>query len=206
MVIPQTKLDPSGSLKTMNITKSIGCLTWSDATYSLNEFIEKFGVPNLVCIKEDHNSINDACTFKNYQVLLLHALHRKHNVMGEDASGRPIAISLQCKNKLLRCPLSIYCKYDTILVSQIPSVYPDIKYFRILENHCDDGLKYLQPDSILEIETIDSRNSAVKFKDIDQPLAFECNVVFEPLLDYCEYTLKRVVSLSGLPAKVIIIE
>ena len=186
----------------MNIAKSIACLSWSDATYSLVEFLEKFGVPNLVCIKEGHYGINDACTFENDQVLMLHALRRKYNVMGEDVIGRPIAIPLQCKNKLLRCPLSIYCKCDTIYVSQIACVYPDIKYFRVLENHWDNGIKYLQPDSILEIETIDSRNSTVKFKDINKALPFECNILFEPLLDSCEYTLESVVGLSGVPAKV----
>ncbi len=189
----------------MDAAKSIESLTWSDATYTLNEFLDKFGVPNLVRIQEGHYGINEASTFENDQVLMIHAVRTKHNVMGGDANGRPIAIPLRCEKELLRCPLSIYCRHETISVSQMSNVYPDIKYFRVLENHWDTGIKYLQPGSILEIEKIDSSNSVVKFKDIDQPLPLNCTVVFEPLLDYCEHTLKSVVSLSGLPAKVIII-
>ena len=189
-------------MATMNAAESIESLTWSDATYSFSEFLDKFGVPNLVCVNEGHYGINEACTFENDQILMLHALRRKINVTGEDASGKPIAIPLQCENKLLRCPLPIQWRHDTINVSQIPWVYPDIKYFRVLENHWDQGLYYLEPESILEVENIDSINSTVKFKDIDRLLPLNCSVVFEPLLDYCEYTLKRVVSLSGLPVKV----
>ena len=187
---------------TMNTAESIKSLIWSDSTYSLSEFLDKFGVPNLVCVNEGHYGINEACTFENDQILMLHALRRKINVTGEDADGKPIAIPLQSENKLLRCPLPIQWRHDTINVSQIPWVYPDIKYFRVLENHWDRGLYYLEPESILEVENVDSINSTVKFKDIDEPLSLNCSVVFEPLLDYCEYTLKRVVSLSGLPAKV----
>ncbi len=189
----------------MDAAKSIESLTWSDVTCTLNEFLDKFGVPNLVCVQEGYYGINETCTIQNDQVLMLHALRTKVDVMGEEANGRPIAIPLRCENKLLRCPLSIYCRHETISVSQMSNVYPDIKYFRVLENHWDTKIYYLEPESILEIEKIDSSNSAVKFKDIDQPLPLNCTVVFEPLLDYCEHTLKSVVSLSGLPAKVIII-
>ena len=188
----------------MEAAKFIKSLTWSDASYALNEFLDKFGVPNLVCCSQDggHYGMNDACTFDNNQVLMLHALRTKHNLMAEDSDGRPISIPLKCENNLLLCPLSTYCKYDLIYVSQMSHVYPDIKYFRVLENHWNERMKYLKPESILEIEHIDSRNYTVKFRDIDQPLPLNCRVVFEPLLDYCEYTLKSAVSFSGLPAKV----
>jgi hypothetical protein len=188
----------------MEAAKFIKSLTWSDASYALNEFLDKFGVPNLVCCSQEggHYGMNDACTFDNNQVLMLHALRTKHNLMAEDSDGRPISIPLKCENNLLLCPLSTYCKYDPIYVSQMSHVYPDIKYFRVLENHWNERMKYLKPESILEIEHIDSRNFTVKFRDIDQPLPFNCRVVFEPLLDYCEYTLKSAVSFSGLPAKV----
>jgi hypothetical protein len=186
----------------MDTAKSIESLTWSDATYLLSEFLEKFGVPNLVCVNEGHYGTNEACTFQSNQVLMLHTTRRKQNVVAEDAYGQPISIPLQCENKLLRCPSSICWRYDTINVSQMPCVYPEIRYFRVLENHWDEGLYYLEPESILEVEKIDSKNSTVKFKDIDQPLPSKCSVVFEPLLDYREYTLKHVVSLFGLPAKV----
>ena len=190
------------TMGTMSAAKSIKSLIWSDATYSFSEFLDKFGVPNLVRVSEGHYGVNEACTFENDQILMLHALRRKINVTGEDTDGKPIAIPLQCENRLLRCPLPIQWRHDTINVSQIPWVYPDIKYFRVLENNWDQGLYYLEPESILEVENVDSINSTVKFKDIDQPLPSNCRVVFEPLLDYSEYTLKHVVSLSGLPAKV----
>ena len=190
----------------MDAAKSIESLTWGDATYTLNEFLDKFGVPNLVRIQEGHCGVNEASTFENDQVLMVHALRTKHNLIGEDFNGRPIAIPLSCENKILRCPSSIYCSHETIYVSEMSVVYPDFKYFRVLENQWDTEIKYLKPGSIVKIEKIDSSNSAVKFKDIDQPLPLNCTVVFEPLLDHCEHTLKSVVSLSGLPAKVIIIK
>ncbi|CAB3977204.1 SH3 and multiple ankyrin repeat domains 2-like [Paramuricea clavata] len=164
----------------MEATKFIKSLTWSDASYALNEFLDTFGVPNLVCCSQEggHYGMNDTCTFDNNQVLMLHALRTKHNLMAEDSDGRPISIPLKCENNLLRCPLSIYCKYDPIYVSQMSHVYPDIKYFRVLENHWSERMKYLKPESILEIEHIDSSNSAVKFRDIDQPLPLNCRVKY----------------------------
>ena len=43
----------------------------------------------------------------------------------------------------------------------------------------------------------------MKFVNIEQPLPSSClDIVFEPLLDICEYTLKDVMSKFGLPAKV----
>ena len=182
--------------------KSIESLTWSETSYTLRTFLENFGLPNLVRIQEGHYGINEACTFDDDQVIMFHALRYRKNLIGEDSAGRPIAIPLECENKFLVCPLLTYCRYDTIYVSQMSYVYPEIKYFRVLENIWNEVTKYLKPETILEIESINPETSAVKFVNIDQPLLSNCRVVFEPLLDFREYTLKDVVSVFGLPAKV----
>ena len=183
--------------------KSIESLTWSKTSYTLRTFLENFDLPNLVRINEGHYGINEACTFDDDQVIMFHGLRYRKNLMGEDSAGRPVAIPLECENKFLVCPLPTYCKYDRIYVSQMSYVYPEIKYFRVLENNWNKVTKHMKPDSILEIESINPETSAVKFVNIEQPLPSSClEIVFEPLLDICEYTLKDVVSKFGLPAKV----
>ena len=183
--------------------KSIESLTWSKTPYTLGTFLENFDLPNLVRINGSHYGINEACTFHDDQVIMFHGLRYRKNLIGEDPAGRPIAIPLECENKFLVCPLPTYCRYDRIYVSEMSYVYPQVKYFRVLENHLNKVTKYLKPDSILEIESINPETSAVKFENIEQPLPSNClQIVFEPLLDFCEYTLKDVVSKFGLPAKV----
>ena len=184
----------------MDISTTIDLLTWNENSYSLSEFVETFGVPNIVRIVEGHYGFNDVTTFEDEQIVMLHATRRKQNLMGEDNAGRPLAIPLACESKALLCPLSIYCRHDPISVSQISHECPNIKYFRVLENCLDQEIKFLKPESILEMEYVDS--SAVKFKDIDQTLPMNSRVLFEPLLDYREHTLNEIVSVSGLPAKV----
>ena len=186
----------------MATAKSIESLVWSDTSYTLREFLENFSLPNLVRVREGYYGANEACTFDDDQILLFHALRYRQNLIGEDSAGRPIAIPLHCTNKFLVCPLSTYCRFDPIHVSQISYVYPEIKYFRVLENNWNEAINYLKPESILEVESIDPESYAVKFVNIEQALPTSCRVVFEPLLDFCEYTLKEVVGLFGLPSKV----
>ena len=81
-----------------------------------------------------------------------------------------------------------------IYVSQMSYVHPEIKYFRVLENDWNEAIEYLKPGSILKIESIDPESYAVKFVNVEQTLPTSCRVVFEPLLYFCEYTLKEIVS------------
>ena len=184
----------------MTMAKSIESLIWSDTSYTLREFLENFGLPNLVRIRHGYYGVNEACTIDYDQIIMFHTL--RQNLISEDSAGRPIAIPLKCTNKFLVCPLSTHCRYDPIYVSQMSYVYPEIKYFRVLENDWNEAIEYLKPGSILKIESIDPESYAVKFVNIEQTLPTSCRVVFEPLLDFCEYTLEEIVRLFGLPAKV----
>ena len=186
---------------TMDMSTAIDSLSWSENSYPLNEFVEAFGVPNIVRIIEGHYGFNDVLTFEDGQIVMLHVTRQKQDLKAEDSAGRPLAIPLACESKALLCPLSIYCRRDPISISQISHECPNIKYFRVLENCLDPEMKFLKPESILEVEYVDS--SAVKFKDIEQTLPMNSRVLFEPLLDYREHTLNEIVSQSGLPAKVI---
>lgn len=185
----------------MATEKSTKSLTWSEVSYTLTEFFETFGVPNTVSVRQDHL---DAFALKDGEMLMLHGLRLNQNVIGEESTGRPIAIPLGYKNKLLVCPSPEHYKFNTIYVSEMPRVYPDIKYFRVLGNDLEEEIDCLKPGSILKIERIDSKNSAVKFVNVDLPLPSNSRVVFEPLLNFCEYTLNDVINLFGLPAKVIL--
>ena len=176
-------------------------LTWSEASYTLIEFLEMFGVPNMVSFQD---GLLDAFALKDGEIFMLHELRFKQNVIGEDSTGRLIAIPLRCENKLLVCPLPEHYSFNTIYVSEMPHVYPDIKYFRVLGNDLEEEIDCLKPGSILKIERIDSRNSTVKFVNVDRPLPSNSRVAFEPLLNFCEYTLNDVINLFGLPAKVIL--
>ena len=186
----------------MTMAKSIESLIWSDTSYPLREFLENFGLPNLVRIRHGYYGVNEACTIDYDQIVMFHTLRYRQNLIGEDSAGRPIAIPLKCTNKFLVCPLSTHCRYDPIYVSQMSYVYPEIKYFRVLENDWNEAIEYLKPGSILKIESIDPESYAVKFVNVEQTLPTSYRVVFEPLLYFCEYTLKEIVRLFGLPAKV----
>ena len=185
----------------MATTKSNKFLTWNETSYTLNEFLENFGVPNVVSIREPSSN---GFALKDGEVFMFHALRRKQNVTGEDSSGRPIAIPLGCKEKLLLCPLPAQYRFNTMYISEVLRVYPDIKYFRVLGNDFEEESASLKPGSILKIERIDRRDSSVKFVNVDLPLLSNSRVVFEPLLNFREYTLKEAIDLFGLPAKVIL--
>ncbi|XP_028412262.1 uncharacterized protein LOC114535079 [Dendronephthya gigantea] len=182
---------------------SIDSLTWSDKPCPLSEVLERNMVPNLVRVEEGYCGINEACSFENDQVLMLHRLRTRQNFIAEDSVGRSIAIPVDCKTELLVCPLSIYCTYDPILVAEISNVYSDVKYFRVIENEQEKGIeKYFELGSVFEVDYVDTVNFHVKFKDVKMPLPFSCGIVFEALLDYREYTLKEAVKEFGLPIKV----
>ena len=189
----------------METSKSIASLKWGKKHHPLSEVLKKYKLPSLVRIQEGYYGMNDACCFEVHQLLMLHTMRSKQNYMAEDSAGRPVAIPVEHTNKLLVCPLSIYCGYDPIHVSEMLYVYPDVKYFRVLENNRaeDIGLKtYFLPKSVLEVDRIDVVNSVVRFKDVQEPVPFSCRIAFEALMDYREYTLKDAVRAFGLPIKV----
>ena len=184
-------------------TKSIASFKWSKKQHLLSEFLEKYGVPNLVRVKEGHYGMNDACTIKNDQLLMLHALLPKYSYTAEDFLGRTLAIPIECQSKLLVCPMSSTC--DAIFVSEMANVFPMAKYFRVVENKKTEDKEIsdsFKPESILEVDYIKAESSVVKFKDVEQPVPFSCRIVFEALLDYREYTLKDAVREFGMPIKV----
>lgn len=192
----------------MKPVKSIDSFEWSQKRHPLSEFVEKYKVPNLVRVQEGHYNMNDACCFENDQLLMLHALRTNKNFLAKNSVGRPIVIPEGCKSELLVCPLTTHYGNDPIFVSEMSNVYPDVKYFRVLENNRakDKEVKgFFEPETILEVAYIDSMNSRVKFKDVQQPLPFSCRIVFEALLDYREYTLKEAARLFRLPIKVHVI-
>ncbi|XP_028412248.1 uncharacterized protein LOC114535065 [Dendronephthya gigantea] len=185
--------------------KPIASLKWSNKQQPFSEVLEKYEVPNLVRVHEGHYSMNDACCFESDQLLMLHATRTKKSFLAKNSVGRRIAIPERCKSKLLVCPLSTYYGSDPIFASEMSNIYPDVKYFRVLENTSivDKEVKrFFEPESILEVAFIDSVNSQVKFKDVEQPLSFSCRIVFEALLDYREYTLQKAARVFRLPIKV----
>ena len=191
------------TLVVMESFKSIASLSWRSISCSLSEVFDKYKVPNLVRIDEGHYGQNDACSFDVDQILMLHTMRKKQEFIGKDSVGRPIAIPEECETKLLVCPSSTYCKYDPIYVCEMPKFYPDIKYFRVTENAQNEGIEgYFKQGSIAQIEYIDAENLEVKFKDVKEPLPFNCSIVFEALLDYRVYTLENAVREFGLPIKV----
>ncbi|XP_028412278.1 uncharacterized protein LOC114535095 [Dendronephthya gigantea] len=190
----------------MEVSKSIASLKWSKKHHPLSEVLHKLKLPSLVRVQEGYYGLNDACSFEVGQHLVLHTMRSKQNYMAEDSAGRPVSIPVECGNKLLVCPLSIHCGYDPIHVSEMFYVFPDVKYFRVLENNCseDIGLKaHFLPKSVLEVERIDVANSVVIFRDVHEPVPFSCGIIFEALMDYREYTLRDAVRAFGLPIKVL---
>ena len=181
----------------------IDSLTWTDIPCPLSEVLVRNRIPSLVRVQEGYCGIDDTCTFENDQHLFLHTLRTRQNFIAEDSVGKRIAIPVECETELLVCPSSIYCTYDPIRVCEISNVYPDVKYFRVIQNIEKKRVeKYFELGSIFEVEYVDSTNSHVKFKCVKRPLPFSCGIVFEALLDYREYTLKEAVKEFGLPIKV----
>lgn len=186
--------------------KSIASLSWHDTPCPLSEVLNKYKVPNLVRVEEGHVGENDAGSLEVNQILMLHKMRKKQRFIGEDSDGRRIAIPEECETKLLVRPWATYCKYEPIYVIEMSKFYPDIKYFRIVENTQNKGIeRYFKEGSTAQIEYINEQNLVVKFKDVKEPLPFSCRITFEALLDHREYTLKSAVRKFGMPIKVPVI-
>ncbi|XP_028412261.1 uncharacterized protein LOC114535078 [Dendronephthya gigantea] len=188
----------------MGAAKSRAALTWDDKAYPLCEVFEKYGFPNFVCLKEGYYGTSDSTSFEAGQVLMLHELCQKQSFVGEDSLSRPIAIPVECVNNVLVCPSSKSFNRDAIFVGVISKLYPQIEYFRVLENDCveDKVKRCYKLHSIVKVEDIDFVNSLVKFKDVRLPLPFSSRIIFEPLVDCRKYTLKDAVEAFDLPIKV----
>ena len=176
-------------------------LTWSQSALTIREFLDEFGIPNVVRLRNSQDDYGHSSSSK--EVLLLNKRFTKQYFTGKDSNGKSILIPQDCQKMLLLRPLPEQCQYEELLVEQLPYVFPQVKYLRVLNTGAGGSVSpCFKPESIVEIEFVDAGKSLVKFKDIDKPLLFGSCLAFQPLLDFREYLIEDAVRKFGLPLAV----
>ena len=195
-----------------NEDKLIESLIWSKKMYSLAEFVDKYELPQVVCVEIGFYGGTETTTLGGGQVLTLHSLRKTNKVVCEAAFDSAVEISLNCPLKVEVHPKPRDCSHATVTVDQLINLYSHIKFIRVLEGHHDKkhSEELFKIDDVLKIKHIDHDKCVITCKNVTTnqkvSVPFYCATLFSPLLDPREFTVAEVKERFGFPAKVRFLE
>lgn len=105
---------------------------WNNYDYPLAQFVEDYPPPQVVYVEEGYYGMKESISFGSGQVVTLHAVRSIRKLVGEDSSGKPFTLSLDCSVKVHVSPLGDAFKCNNIQADKLKLVFPRIKYIRVL--------------------------------------------------------------------------
>ena len=188
-----------------NEAKLLKSLIWSTKEFPLAEFVEKYPLPQVVCVEVGFFGDNESTTLSGGQVLTLHSLQQTTKVVCESPFDGIVVIPLHCPLKFR--VLSKDCDLASITAEQLSTVYRSIKYIRVVKAQSkNNSEESLEVDDILKVLSLDTAKGLIKCRktsgrqNVSIPL--NCDALFSPLLDPGDHTLAEVKDRFGFPAKV----
>lgn len=94
-------------------------ITWSDECLTLEEYVKKYDLPQLVLVEEGIYEVNASSTFSSGEILKLHSVNTEEKVLCYDEFGNSYCI-----------PLSIP---DEVMINQGETVYQHIADLAIIK-------------------------------------------------------------------------
>lgn len=183
-------------------------LTWSDQSFTLNEFVAKYSLPQVIRVVRGHDGGEDSATLGYGEVLTLHALRETPMLACEDKSGRAVAIRLDCPYKVKVLPQASDVKFNRCGVQDLPLLYPKVKFLEVIGAHYGtaDNLESTNVGEVVEIVGIEKKQKKVKVKNPETneqiTLSSNCTSEFMPLLDWKSYSVKELKNHFSFPIRV----
>ena len=183
-------------------------LTWSEQSFSLNEFVDEYPLPQVVRVVRGHDGGEDSATLGYGEVLTLHALRETQMLASEDKRGRPVAIRLDCPYKVQVLPQASDGKYKRCGVEDLLLLYPKVKFLQVIGAHYGtaDNLESMNIGDLVEIVSIEKRQKRVKVRNPEMSehiiLSLDCSAEFRPLLDWKSYSVKDLKNHFSFPTRV----
>lgn len=150
-------------------------LKWSEDIYTLEEFLKKLDLPQIVCVRDGYYDLEDITTLSTDQVLTLHTVKTCRMVKGLSMTNEEISI-----------PTNIQGKVE-VMASKLPKMYKSVKAVNkdwpkmviSLHNHVWLGI---MANDVLKLETV-KRKRLKEFlccsfvnkeaDDIELPMSFD---------------------------------
>ena len=189
-----------------NEAKLLKSLIWSTKEFPLAEFVEKYQLPQVVCVEVGFFGDNESTTLSGGQVLTLHSLQQTTKVVCESPFDGVVVIPLHCPLKFRVLPKD--CDHASVTAEQLSTVYRAIKYIRVVKgqrskNNTEESLDV---DDILMVRSLDTARGLIKCTNVasrqNVSIPLNCDALFSPLLDPGDHTLAEVKKRFGFPAKV----
>lgn len=122
-------------------------IKWSEDIYTLEEFLKKLDLPQIVCVRDGYYDLEDITTLSTDQVLTLHTVKTCRMVKGLSESNEEISI-----------PTNIQGKVE-VMPNKLPKMYKSVKAVSkdgpkmviSLHNHVWLGI---MANDVLKLETV----------------------------------------------------
>ena len=190
-----------------NETELIDSLTWGKTKKSLTRLLKQYQLPLIVRVVDSVQRTNGEACVHDGQVLVLHEIDSKRELIATDNLGRKITIPLSCPTQGLVQPSK--CKYTSCRAEDFKAIFPKVQFVRVKSVDSqtgNDDETPLKVGDLLQIKKIERKKKTVLCQKTDTDryiiISYTSPVIFTPLLDYRKYKLSEIVSNYGLPAKV----
>ena len=176
-------------------------LIWSDVEYKLNNFVDRFPLPQIVKVTEGYYGPTEESCIGAEQILTLHCVKTTEKVLARDRKKRELNIPLNCSQKVEIRPVDFRGIYETVEeISRIPT-----KFVRVTQGYygLDEDSVCVNPGDKLEVMRVEhglgGKEDCVLFHNEERSpirLSFSVSAGFQALFDGREYYLKELVSSS----------
>ncbi|XP_031574528.1 uncharacterized protein LOC116308280 [Actinia tenebrosa] len=122
-------------------------LKWSEEIYTLEEFLKKLDLPQIVCVRDGYYDLEDITTLSTDQVLTLHTLKTCRMVKGISETNEEISIPTNIQGRVELMPSDLPKMYKS--VKAVTKDWP--KMVISLHNHVWLGL---MTNDVLKLETV----------------------------------------------------
>ena len=191
----------------------LATLTWLDDSYTLDEFINEFPLPQVVKVVRGHDGGTDATTLGYGEVLTIHALRETRVLVAETKRGDLFSVGLDFPDEFQILPQVTDSSLISCEVTDFASFYQTVKFVEVIQAHygTGDDVDSTSQGEILEILDINKPNKPDKIKvhvrnvenDEKFTLTATCSARFRPLLDWRKYKAPQLKTHQfGFPVRV----
>lgn len=188
---------------------SLENLTWSQAEFSLSDFVDKFPLPQIVKVQEGYYGPDEDSCLGADQILFLHALKHTEKVQARDVRKRELHIPLNCSQKIEIRPSNLKEAFES--VADLAKVFTSKKipqFVRVTQGYSSDDdticinpgdkLKLIKVVSLCNVEClqVEHCNDTSGFS---MKIPLDVTAQFQPLTDGHEYYIKEAVALIPMP-------
>ena len=177
-------------------------LVWSTREFSLEKFVEKYELPQVVLVESGYCGDNERTTFSKNEILTLHTVQNTSKILCNVPNSNAILVPTSCELKAEILPMD--CNNSTLTAHELSTANKKIKYIRVKQTSLESTSRYI--DDMLQIKKIDHDSSTIRCRSVKSGenvlISFDSTEIFVPLIDSTTHTIAEIKKKFGLPAKV----